>query len=150
MECKARVDGIKGAEFRGFPTAEAAMDWVKAGKFCRKVNYMNINLAKTSFIGGRALRAVVHVLHEGENRTRECICCLDSGSDVNMADRYLLHDVRPINFESVANCGDETSFTEEGTLRILTAGYVREVPALVATKSQLPSGCGILRCAGSR
>jgi hypothetical protein len=55
-----------------------------------------------------------------------------------------LHDVRRIDSESVANCGDETSFAEEGTLRNLTAGDVREVPALVATKSQLPSGCGIL------
>jgi viroplasmin and RNaseH domain-containing protein len=41
-ECKARVDGVRGAEFRAFPTAEAAMDWVKAAKLGRKVNYMNI------------------------------------------------------------------------------------------------------------
>ena len=102
-----------------------------------------ITVAKTSFVGGRALRAVVKVLHEGESGTRECICCLDSGSDVNLAERHLLHDVRKIDFGSVANC-DETSFAEEGTLRILTAGYVREVPALVATKAQLPSRCGIL------
>jgi hypothetical protein len=127
-ECKARVDGISGAEFRSFPTAKEAMDWVKAAKLGRKVNFMNLTIAKTSFVGGRALRAVVKVLHEGESRTRECICCLDSGSDVNLAERHLLHDVRKIDFETVPNGGDETSFSEEGTLRLLTSGYVREVP----------------------
>jgi hypothetical protein len=43
-----------------------------------------------------------------------------------------------------SNCGDETSFAEEGTLRILTAGAVKEVPALVACKAQLPFGCDVL------
>jgi hypothetical protein len=105
---------------------------------------MNLSVAKTSFVGGRALRAVVRVVQEGETCTHEYVCCLDSGSDVNLATRHLLHDVRRIDSEVVFNCGDETSFAEEGTLRILTAGTVKEVPALVAGKAQLPFGCDVL------
>ncbi len=143
-ECKARVDGVSGAEFRSFRTAKEAMDYVKVAQLGRKVNYMNLSVAKTSFVGGRALRAVVRVVQEGETRTHEYLCCLDSGSDVNLAKRHLLHDVRRIDSELVSNCGDETSFAEEGTLRILTAGAVKEVPALVACKAQLPFGCDVL------
>ncbi len=88
-ECKARVDGIKEAEFRSFPNQQEAMDWVRTGTRHRKVNFM-LTIAKTSFVGGRALRAVVEVLHEGESRTRECKCCLDSGSDVNLAERHFI------------------------------------------------------------
>jgi hypothetical protein len=73
----------------------------------------------TSFSGGRALRAVVHVLQEGETHTYEYLCRLDSGSDVNMASRHLLHDVHTIAAEGISNCGDETSFDEEGTLKLL-------------------------------
>jgi hypothetical protein len=69
---------------------------------------------------------------------------LDSGSDVNLASRFLLHGVHPILREAIANCGDETEFLEEGTLWVLTSGTSRKVPALVATKAQLPFGCDVL------
>jgi hypothetical protein len=65
-ECKARVDGISCAEYRSFHTAKEAMDYVKAANLGRKVNYMNITSSKTSFVSGRALRAVVRVVQEGE------------------------------------------------------------------------------------
>ncbi len=79
------------------------------------------SVAPTSFSGGRALRAVVHVLQEGETHTYEYLCRLDSGSDVNMASRHLLHDVRTIAVKGISNCGDETSFDEEGTLKLLVS-----------------------------
>jgi hypothetical protein len=72
------------------------MDYVKAANLGKRVSFVNLNVAKTSFVGGRALRAVMHVVHEGESCTRSCLCCLDSGSDVNLANRNLLHDVRRI------------------------------------------------------
>ena len=108
---------------------------------------MNLSsaLASMSFRGGRALRAVLHVLQEGETQTYEHICCLDSGSDVNLASRHLLHDVRQISSEAVLkNVGDDTKFTEEGTLKILVSGTIRCIPALVATKAQRPHECEVL------
>jgi hypothetical protein len=75
-ECKARVDGISEAEFSSFRTAQEAMDYVKVARLGRKVNYMNLSVAKTSFVGGRALRAVVRVIQEGETRTHEYVRCL--------------------------------------------------------------------------
>ena len=101
--------------------------------------------APTSFTGWRSLRAIVHVLQEGETNTYEHICCLDTGSDyVNLASRYLLHDVRPVSMESVRTGGNDTQFTEEGILRILVSGEIRSIPALVATKAQRPHECEVL------
>jgi hypothetical protein len=94
----------------------------------------------TSFEGGKALRATLRLLH-GESQAHEYISCLDSGSDVNLANRHLLHDVHPIDVEELSNCGAETPFREEGTLRVFLSGAVVCVPALVATKAQLPFGC---------
>ena len=61
-----------------------------------------------------------------------------------LANRHLLHDVRRIEREAISNCGDETEFAEEGTLRLLVSGSVRSVPALVASKAQLPFSCAVL------
>ena len=108
---------------------------------------MNLSskLEPMSFHGGRALRAVLNVLQEGETQTYEHLCCLDSGSDVNLANRYLLHDVRKISSEAtLKNVGDEVSFDEEGILKVLVSGSIRCIPALVATKAQRPHGCDIL------
>ncbi len=78
-----------------------------------------MNLTPSSFVGGRALRAVVRVLQEGETTTNEYLCCLDSGSDVNLAKRHLLHSVRSIETEAISNCGDETRFIERGFFNCL-------------------------------
>ncbi len=80
----------------------------------------------------------------GETDTYEHICCLDTGSDVNLASRYLLHDVRPVSMENVRTGGSDTQFTEEGVLRILVQGEIRSIPALVATKAQRPRECDVL------
>jgi hypothetical protein len=149
VECQSVVNGIRAAEFRSFYSFLEARDYVMSGRNNRKICYMTLAhlapaLAPTSFQGGRALRATLRVLQEGETHAHEFMCCLDSGSDVNLANRSLLHDVHPVEFEEIAHCGVETQFTEEGTLRVLLRGDVVEVPALVAVKEQLPHGCAVL------
>jgi hypothetical protein len=90
--------------------------------------------------------AVVRVVQEGESVAREHTCCLDTGSDVNISVRHLLHEVRKIEKESVSTCGDETEFAEEGILYLFVSGTIRKVPALVAVtpKIQLPFGRDVL------
>jgi hypothetical protein len=144
-ECKARVDGgIRCAEYRSFRSAKEAMDYVKAANLGRRVCYMNLTTCQTSFVGGRAMRAVVRVVQQGETTTREHICCLDAGSDVNLASRYLLHDVRRVDIEPICTSSEEIRFEEEGTLFLLVAGAVKGVPALEATPDQLPYQCEVL------
>ncbi len=72
------------------------------------------------------------------------LCCLDSGSEVNLASRYLLHDVHHIAFEGVSNCGSETVFHEQGTLVVFVEDSIRRILALVANEAQLPFECGVL------
>ncbi len=49
----------------------------------------------SSFVGGKALRALIDVL-DGSRENLQVLGGLDSGSDVNLSLRTLLHDVRPI------------------------------------------------------
>jgi hypothetical protein len=70
---------------------------------------------------------------EKPKHTSLCAASTRSGSDVNLANRSLLHDVHPVEFEDIKHCGVETQFTEEGTLRVFLRGdVVEKVPALVA------------------
>ena len=90
------------------------------------------------------MRAVVRVVQQGQTTTSEHICCLDTGSDVNIAVRYLLHDVRRVDVVPIRTSSKEARFKEEGTLFLLVAGTVKGVPALVATPAQLPDQCEVL------
>ena len=98
----------------------------------------------SSFVGGQSLRALVEVRHEGCPDESQVLACLDSGSDVNMALRTLLHNVHLISDVDVSNCGHGTAFLEEGTLLVAVQGELVSVPALAADEDQLPSQCGIL------
>jgi hypothetical protein len=77
------------------------------GQLGRRV-YMMTSTAKvgsprpSSFIPGPALRTVIKILQRGESLYQEVLACLDSGADVNLANRHLLHDVRVIAVEDVA------------------------------------------------
>ncbi len=107
-ECRIMVDGVSNSEFRSFSSRQEAAYYVSTGMRNRRVNMMMIasSAAPTiSFRGGKALRAFVHVLQEGETHTHECLCRLDSGADVNMASRHLLHDVRTIAPQGISNWG---------------------------------------------
>ena len=149
-ECQDSVKGYSGAQYKAFPTLSEAENYVgsRRGKRCY-VHWVAPGKAvpgprPASFVAGRALRATVEVLQEGETQAIMIQGCLDSGSDVNLASRYVLHDVHEIVREDISNCGDSTEFTEEGTLWVFTSGSVRRIPALVATTSQLPFGCDVL------
>jgi hypothetical protein len=97
----------------------------------------------SSFVGDKALRAWIDIL-DGSSEDLQVFCGLDSGADVNLAFRPLLHDVRPIGKGEVFNCGQSTSFVEEGTLLVSIKGEIIGVPALAATKAQLPHHCHVL------
>jgi hypothetical protein len=58
------VDSISNSEFRSFRSYREAADYVNSGWRNRRVSMMNLSLpvSPTSFSGGRALRAIVHVL----------------------------------------------------------------------------------------
>ena len=64
-ECRAMVDGFSSAEFQSFPTRWKAEDFMRAEPRMRRVNYMNLS-SSSSFVGGRALRAIVRVLQAEE------------------------------------------------------------------------------------
>ncbi len=148
-ECQRSVSGYSSAEFKSFPTMQEAeaylraprtkhcyVTWAAPGQSERKPR-------PASFIAGRALRAIINVLQEGETRPLPVRSCLDSGSDVNLTSRFVLHDVHDIVREDISNCGDSTEFTEEGILWVFTSGSVQRIPALVATTAQLPFGCEV-------
>jgi hypothetical protein len=137
-----------------FPTWEEAKDYVTSSwpQPHRRKCYMNFastarspKPSATSFAGGRALRATLRVLQDGENQAYEYLCCLDSGSDVNLANRHLLHDVHSMDMEEIPNCGSETQFCEEGTLRIFLSGAVVSIyPGPRCHEGPLPFSCDVL------
>jgi hypothetical protein len=142
-ECKQSVSGYRAAEFKSFPTVQEAEEFLASPR----TKYCYVNVAKprpASFVAGRALRAKVELLQEGEAQSISVQGCLDSGSDVNLASRHLLHDVHRIIREDVSNCGDVTAFAEEGTLWVMATGSAVSIPALVAAKAQLPFSCDVL------
>ncbi len=144
------MHGYREAQFKSFATREKAEAYLAEPrtKHCyvgwRRPAERIAKARPASFVAGRALRATVKVLQEGETKPIRVQGCLDSGSDVNLANRIMLHDVHPILRESISKCGDSTEFTEEGTLWVFASGTVDCIPALVATKVQLPFGCDIL------
>jgi hypothetical protein len=97
----------------------------------------------SSFVGGRALRAEIHVWQDGHADALRTVCGLDTMSDVNMALVELLHEVHEIATDDVRGCSGETAFTHEGILKVLQEGEVICVPALVARASQLPRLCDV-------
>jgi hypothetical protein len=93
---------------------------------------------ETSFSGGKALRATIDVWEDGHADSLRVECGLDTCSDVNLALPELLHDLTPIQYARVANCGSATNtFSREGTLKVLVDGEVRAIRTLEATPSHL-------------
>ncbi len=142
--CQPLVKGFPGAEYRSFWELNEARSWVLEGKREVLASRKQCRMQVSSFAGGKALRALVDVVHEGCPDTLQVLCCLDSGADINLASRSLLHDVHSIVDGDVTNCGDETVFLEEGMLHVSAGRGLVSVPALVASAKQLPAECGIL------
>jgi hypothetical protein len=137
-ECERQVKGIY-SEFKSFYSLEEAQAYLEA----RRKNFMLVKKPESSFVGGKALRAVLSVWQDGHTDSLRVICGLDTMSDVNLALAELLHDVHDIVTDDVRGCGGQTAFTSEGLLKVLHEGEVICVPALVATPAQLPRLCDI-------
>ncbi len=141
-ECEPLVKGFPRAQFKSFWSLQDARAYVLEGK-AEDMKHRHCRMQTSSFVGGKALRALIDVL-DGSRENLQVLGGLDSGSDVNLSLRTLLHDVRPICDGEVSNCGDATSFAEEGVLKVSVRGEVVSIPALVADRMQLPFECSVL------
>jgi hypothetical protein len=142
-KCEPLVRGFQRAEYKSFWTLREARAYVLEGMAAEMNAKRNGQMQVSSFVGGKALRAWIDVL-DGSSEDLQVFCGLDSGADVNLALCSLLHDVRPIENGELFNCGESTSFVEEGTLQVSVNGEIIAVPALAATKAQLPARCSVL------
>ncbi len=103
----------------------------------------------SSFKGGTTVNACGHVRDPLNTRyplsTRPLLIALDSYSDVIVAHRELVYNVRPIH-ECLSTGGGETEYYEEGLVDIADGPCsFRTIPALVAHyPAHLPSKCLLL------
>ena len=140
-ECERQTKGY-ASEFKRFDTLEEAKAYLTA----RKLSYMAFRRAikpGSSFIGGKALRAKVDVWQDGHADALRVECGLDTMSDVNLSLPEFLHGLHDIVADDVRGCAGQTSFAKEGTLKLLYEGEVICLPALAATREQLPRSCEI-------
>jgi hypothetical protein len=98
----------------------------------------------SSFEGGHALRATTWVVPAGKDKRLNIQMGVDTLSDATFASRHLLRNVHDIASAGIRTTGSSTSFREEGTLRVVIDDATVDVPALVATASQLPTDCSAL------
>ncbi len=105
--------------------------------------------ASSSFKGGTTVNATASVwdpTHPSNPlATRSLTVGLDSYSDVTVAHRSIVYDVRAIS-ERLSTGGGPTEYTEEGFVDLVDGPYsFRTIPALVASHfSHLPKKCMIL------
>jgi hypothetical protein len=141
-ECKMQVEGVAN-EYKSFGSFEEAKAYVLG----RRLNFMlhrRPSKPRSSFVGGKALRAELEVWQDGFVDSLRVECALDTMSDVNLARVELLHDVHEVVGDQVKSSAGKTSYTREGTLKVLYQGEVLILPALVATSAQLPRSCDVL------
>ncbi len=93
-----------------------------------------------SFQPGKALRAIADVLIGQEAEPVSVTVGLDTMSDVTFASPSLLTNLRPTH-TNVRGVGAASAFEAEGTLRVMVDGECIEMPALAASKEQLPHAC---------
>ena len=103
----------------------------------------------SSFIGGTTVNAIAHVRDTRDPdyplATRSLLLGLDSYSDVTVAHRDIVYDVRPVH-ENLSTGGGKTAYYEEGLVDIVDGPCsFRTIPALVAhDPSHLPAKCLLL------
>jgi hypothetical protein len=95
--------------------------------------------AQSSFTAGKGLHAIATIADQ--HSSHDITVGVDALSDVNMAAREHLRDIRGIEQDSARGTGGISRFTEEGSLHVEGNGTVVSVPALVATRDRLPRGC---------
>ncbi len=87
--CKPLVIGFQGTEYRSFLDLNEARSWVLEGKREALSSRKQCRVQFSSFVGGQALRTLADIIQEGCADPLQVLCCLDSGSDVNLALRTL-------------------------------------------------------------
>ncbi len=103
----------------------------------------------SSFKGGTTVNAIAHVRDTCNPKyplaTRSLTVGLDSYSDVTVAHREIVYDIRPVH-EKTSTGGGSTAYYEEGLVDIVDGPCsFRTVPALVAhDPSHLPAKCLLL------
>ncbi len=131
------------SEFKSFQTLAEAKGYMN----CVRYTFMLLRRGTkpaSSFVGGKALRAKIDIWQDGHADALRTECGLDTMSDVNMAVPELLHEIHDISGDDVNGCAGSTAFTREGTLKVLCDGEIMHMPALVATRQQLPRSCDVL------
>jgi hypothetical protein len=104
---------------------------------------------RSSFQGGTTVNATAFVRDPLNTRhplsTRPLLVGLDSYSDVTVASRDIVYNVRPV-LEHLSTGGGDTEYTEEGLVDIVDGPcFFRTIPALVATQpAHLPQKCLLL------
>ncbi len=131
-----QVKGVT-SEYKSFGSFEEAKAYVLG----RRLFMLHRILSKprSSFVGGKALRAELEIWQDGCADSLRIECALDTMSDVNLARIELLHDVHEVHSDRVKSSAGKTTFTKEGVLKVLYQGEVLCVPALVTTTGQLPA-----------
>ncbi len=141
-ECERQVKNVP-SEFKSFHTLEEAKEYMN----CVRYTFMLVRMGTkptSSFVGGRALRAKMDTWQDGHTDALCTECGLDTMSDVNMTVPEILHEIHDIFTDDVNGCVGSTAFTCEGTLKVLCDGEIVHLPALVATRGQLPRSCDVL------
>ncbi len=99
---------------------------------------------ESSIRGGNGLKATASIFPDGHNDVFDIGVGIDTMSDVNLALREILHNVRSVEMDEVHRTAGTTSFSEEGTLNVWQEGKMTPVPALVADRAHLPRDCQAL------
>jgi hypothetical protein len=111
-ECEMQVRGVAN-EYKSFGSFEEAKAYVLG----RRLNFMlhrRPSKPRSSFVGGKALRAELEVWQDGFVDSLRVECALDAMSDVNLARVELLHDVHEVVGDKVKSSAGKSS-----TLKVL-------------------------------
>ncbi len=142
-ECERQTKGIY-SEFKSFSSIEEAQAYLTGRRIKGFMAIRRPAKPGSSFVGGKAFRAKIDVWQDGHTDALRTECGLDTMSDVNLVVPELLHDIHDIIVDDVRGSAGRTEFTREATLKVLYEGEVLELPALVATQTQLPRSCDVL------
>jgi hypothetical protein len=99
----------------------------------------HVQRAHSSFTAGKGLHATATIADQ--HSSHQITVGVDALSDINMAAREHLINIRGIESDAVRGTGGISLWDEEGTLRVEVNGTVVDIPALVASRDRLPRNC---------